>query len=308
MELKLFVIRICKLALFLSILSTKPLYSAEIISTIKPIDSLVKSIVGDVNSTDILLRGSRSIHGFHLKPSDVKLLNKAEVIIYINDDFETFMPKVIATLPSHIRKIAISDFKGLVLYNMREDFHEEEIDEAEEHEAEHHHEGLDMHIWLSVKNSIIIAQNITDQLSQIYPQNKSLYQQNFDQLRQRLEQLDLDLADKLLDAQNNRVIVFHDAYQYFEKSYGLKIFDVISLNPTKLNSIKHIQQLKHEIQANNISCILAEPQFDTKLVNLISENTDVKVSVIDPLAANINPDANLYFTLMNDMLESWLCE
>lgn len=61
-----------------------------VVTTIKPLHSLVAQIMQGVGEPQLLIKEG-SPHGYHLKPSDVKLMHDAQLLVWVSDDLETFM-------------------------------------------------------------------------------------------------------------------------------------------------------------------------------------------------------------------------
>src|SRR5207253_1959120 len=68
-------------------------------------------------------------------------------------------------------------------------------------------------------------------------------------------------------------VVFHDAFQYFERRYGLNVVGSISINPEVPPSAKRLTELRRKIRSLGAVCVFAEPQFDTRLVDNLIEGT-----------------------------------
>ena len=98
-------------------------------------------------------------------------------------------------------------------------------------------------------------------------------------------------------------MVFHNAYQYFEKSYKLNVVGSIINNPSIKPSAKKLQQIKQQISQNQISCLFVEPEFNYDFIKDIIGNK-TQILTIDPLGAKIKADENLYFTMMNDIADN----
>ena len=116
-----------------------------VIATIKPLHSLVAGVVGDSGTAEILVTGNTSPHDFQLKPSQVKNMQDARIIFYIDDVLETFLQRVFETLPNDVRKVAVIRDADLTLlpYRKKElwepQAHDDHDDEHhDEHHSDHH--------------------------------------------------------------------------------------------------------------------------------------------------------------------------
>jgi len=271
-----------------------------ILVSIKPLHSLVSAVVGKTDKVSLLIKGSMSPHSFALKPSDTKLLNNSAVFFYIDDQLESALKKTVGGLPDDVNVIKVSTFKNLNLLPVREDVNWEE-DGHDHHGHGHDHGSNDIHFWLDPDNAIKIIKGITQKLSSIYPENISAYKTNAKQIIQKIVTLDSSLKANLESIKNKPYIVFHDAYQYFEKAYNLNAIGSILLDPELPPSPQRIIKIRTKIENLKAHCVFKEPQFKAKIINTVIEGSEIKVGILDPLGANIEPGPEMYLNLLNDL-------
>ncbi|MCE2927525.1 MAG: zinc ABC transporter substrate-binding protein [Rickettsiales bacterium] len=287
-----------------------PAIASGVVVSIKPIHSLVSAVMeGDTEQPQLLLSGKESLHSFSLKPSQVKSLAGADIVFYMSNDFELFMDKAIGNLNASVQLIQLANTKGLTLLpaRMGEGF------EAHEHGHEHHHEedadhkkdaGHDFHLWMSPANAMIMVQEISAKLSKAYPAKQKLYETNAAKLVTRLETLDQDMMRRMEKLKNKPFIVFHDAYQYFEKRYGLSAAGSLTIHPERGLSARHMTEIREKIKHDGALCVFREPQFDSAIVDNLLAGTKAKSAVLDPEGALIAPGKELYFQLIEGIAGS----
>ena len=240
-----------------ALVSFVPVHNADakdIVVTIKPLHSLVTGVVGNTARTHLIVDGNQSPHGFKFKPSQIKLLNNAAVVFYIGDTFETFMEKAFNTIPSNVVKVPVAEKARLKLLPYREGgAWEEDKHEGHDHGHEGHHDegGGDMHVWLDPDNAIKMIKAITRQLSKVYPENRDTYKANARSYVQKITALDSELSAALSNSKESPFIVFHDAYQYFEKHYGLNGVGSITFDPHDFPSPKRLKEIRSKLNATS---------------------------------------------------------
>jgi len=121
---------------------------------------------------------------------------------------------------------------------------------------------------------------------------------NADALSIRLDALAKELAETVKPATGKSYIVFHDAYQYFERRYGLAPAGSVTIGPDVPASARRISALRKKVADLKAACIFAEPQFAPRLIDPIIEGTQVRRGVLDPLGAAIPAGPEQYFALM----------
>ena len=294
-----------------ALVSFVPVHNAnakDIVVTIKPLHSLVTGVVGNTAKTHLMVSGNQSPHGFKFKPSQVKLLNNSAVVFYIGDTFETFMEKAFDNIPSNVVKVPVAEKARLKLLPYREGgAWEEDKHEGHDHGHEgHHDEGDgDMHVWLDPDNAIKMIKAITRELSKVYPENRDIYKANARSYVQKIIALDSELSAALSNSKEFPFIVFHDAYQYFEKHYGLNGVGSITFDPHDFPSPKRLKEIRSKLNATSAACVFSEPQFSDRLVRTVIKGTSAKTALIDPLGSNIKAGPNLYFELLSEMAGSF---
>lgn len=279
----------------------------RIVVTIKPLYSLVAGVVGNTANVDLLLSGNSSPHDFQLKPSQMRMLQEADILFFIDDHFEVFLRKALLTGDnSDLNKVEVTSFPDLLLLKKREDAEFEHHHHGEEGEHEDDEELVyDYHLWLDAGNAQVIVKNILDILVKKYPGNKNVYAENARKILQRIASLDDEIAQKLGKLEDRPFIVFHDAYQYFEKRYMLDAVGSIMFDPEQLPSAKHLRDIKQRIREKGVVCVFKEPQFSDKLANLVIEDSGAKLAVLDPLASKITDSEDLYFRLLNNLADNF---
>ena len=179
------------------------------------------------------------------------------------------------------------------------DKHAKKHDDHDDHEKED-----DVHIWLSPDNAVKIIKKINKELSLFFPENANTYDQNADQMIKKINQLKVELNNELSGIKDKPYVVFHDAYQYFETSFGLNAVGSVALEGDIASSPKQISFIKDKIVKLKASCVFQEPQFDSKLVKIVVEGTNAQIGTLDPLGVNIKSGENFYLQLLKNMAKS----
>ncbi len=288
---------------------------SKVVVTIKPLHSLVAAVMeGDGNEAVLLLDGSQSPHHFSLKPSQVKAMHEAKAVFYMGENLESFMSKTLSSLPETVRRVPLENSNALSKLSVRtsggledevveggHEGHHHAHDEDEEHEGHHHaHSGFDMHMWMSPLNAKHMVMEIAQKLSMTFPEKRSIYFANLRTLGARLTALDDRIEQRMASLRGKPYVTFHDAYQYFEKRYGLHMVGAITLNPEHGVGAKRLRKLREKIAEMGAVCVFREPQFDAKIVDNLLEGTEAKSGVLDSQGLDLTPGAELYFQLIEN--------
>ena len=152
-----------------------------------------------------------------------------------------------------------------------------------------------------------MTRKIADELSRHYPENQDIYQENAERQIGRIHSLDAELRVSLSALAGLPYIVLHDAYPYFERHYNVLAVGSLTLEPDELASAKRIKDIRNKMRETGALCIFREPQFDDRLLRTAAEGMQVKLGVLDPVGADLEPGEELYLTLMRNLADnlSW---
>ena len=338
----------------------------NVVTTIKPLHSLVSSVMKGIGEPSLIIEGTNNPHTFVFKPSHAKMIEEADIIFWIGEDLEAFMEKPLDSLAEKAQVISFMELSSIEKLKFREknifddhDGHEDEHeghededdhghkdddhdDDHDGHEDEHEghededdhghkdddhdddhdghedeHEGhdddhndahahahgeFDAHIWLDPVNAKKMVLEIAHELSDLDPNNKVKYENNANATIKSLDEL-VDSNKKIL-SKDISYVVFHDAYQYFEKRFGVIPAGALTLNPDVLPGAKQISDIQDVINDKGIKCIFSEPQYNPKIIETIGNDMKISTGVMDPLGAYIDAGPSMYSDLINGIANS----
>ena len=172
-----------------------------------------------------------------------------------------------------------------------------------DHHHGHAHGEFDIHFWLDPEIAKTIVMIVSSELSELDPSNASIYNSNATKALSEIDQLIAATKGKINS--NAKYVVFHDAYQYFEKRFGIEVVGALTVNPEVLPGAKQLSEIREAIEHENVNCLFSEPQFNPTIAETIAADTGVKAAVIDPLGAELELGKDLYFELINDLSSSF---
>ena len=303
----------------------------NVVTTIKPLHSLISSVMEGVGKPSLIIEGTNNPHTFVFKPSHAEMIENADIVFWIGEDLEAFMEKPLDSLAKNAKTISFMDLASIEKLKFREqnifddhddhghkdddhddhddhDGHDDEHDGHDDHD-EHagHHDGhnhgeFDAHIWLDPANAKEMVLEISHELSELDPSNKSKYEDNASKTIVALDKL-IEDVDKSL-SKDISYIVFHDAYQYFEKRFGVIPAGALTLNPDVLPGAKQIADIQDVINDKGIKCIFSEPQYNPKIIETLGNDMNISTGVMDPLGAYIDSGPSMYSDLINGIANS----
>lgn len=299
--------------------------SATVVTSIRPLGFIASAITDGIMPTEVLLPDGASPHDFALRPSDLQRLREADLVLWVGPELETFLAKPLASIAADKRMAAseLAQVKPLLMKDDSEHEHHQtdahddhhkghEHDQAKEHheahedaahevthsattvteqeeegQTEHHHGEYNMHVWLSPAVAKVIAIAIHDKLLELTPQNKDKLDANLRQFESQLAQIDKNIVKMLTPVQGKGYFVFHDAYGYFEKHYGLSPLGHFTVNPEIQPGAQHLHKIRTQLVEQKAVCVFAEPQFRPAVIHAVAKGTSVRSGTLDPLGRGI---------------------
>ena len=178
----------------------------------------------------------------------------------------------------------------------------EKHDDHDGHKG-HAHGEYDAHIWLDPMNAKVILNEMVEHLIENDPKNEAKYKSNLDKALKDIDKLTIDVMTELSNSVSS--IVFHDAYQYFEKRFNVNILGAFTVNTDVMPGAEQLAEIREIIKHDKVSCVFSEPQFNPDIIKAVAKDMNIKTGVIDPLGATLNSGKDLYFDLIRNMSASF---
>lgn len=274
----------------------------NVVVSIKPVHALVAGVMAGVGQPMLLLPDGSSPHTYTLKPSTARVLQGAQLIVWIGPSMEGFLQKPLRALGSQARVLQLDALAGMRLWRLRSAYiagpWEDPGRDAFQPSA------VDGHLWLDVDNARRIVAAVTDRLSEMDPVHRGRYAANADAMAAALIRLDRELAHVLAPLHDRPYVVFHDGYQYLERRYGLQPIAALTMNPEHSPGARHLLQIRDKIVSSGARCVFSEPQFEPKLIRTLISGLAVETAVLDPLGVGLTSGQEAYFILMRRLAAS----
>ena len=259
--------------------------------TIPPQEEMVREIGGDRVGVFVLIPPGSDPHTYEPLPSMIVQAARADIYLTVGTGLFPVEDVLASRLRAMNPDLLVADSSRGILYLGDE--------EGEEHDSPHHdhdpgppadaagspahdHAGPDPHVWLSLKNAVVMAGNIRDALIRADPGHAAIYQANHDRYAARIQELDERIAASFARDNPGIIIVTHPAWGYAARDYG---FTVVPIGQDgKEPTAKELESLILLAREHGIRVVYAEAQQSTRGAETIAREIGGTVSVIDPLA------------------------
>lgn len=208
----------------------------RVVTSLHPIKLITDEIMHGSGSSVALIPLTDSPHHFQLRPSQMRTATKADLLIWVSNDFETGLNRVRKILPASSHQLQLSASLPAELLIGSKDSHDE-------------HRDIDGHIWLSPELIIVSSHIIAEKLSQLDPENAANYQLNTQRLISRIQQWKPQSQKRLAkDNLSPEYYLEHKFLAYFEQSFQLKHLGSLHNQHDHGSRIRSLSTLHQQLQ------------------------------------------------------------
>lgn len=240
----------------------------KVATTVAPLTSIVLNIGGDRIHIHGLIPDGVDSHTFEPKPSDAKMLAKADMLIMNGAHLEGSTEKIAQENlkdPSKIFHLADSTLEGDdpktgFLYDFS--FPKSEG-------------SPNPHLWMNPEYALKYAELVRGILSNADPANKDYYQANYDKYSAVLTQLDAAITKDVqtVPAANRKLLTYHDSWAYWARHYGWTVIGAIQPSDFKEPSAKEVADLINQIKTEKVPAIFGSEVFPSTTLQTIARES-----------------------------------
>lgn len=278
--------RCCGLVLLTLLLTTRAL-AVELVVSNKPAELLLRAVAGpEVRITRLLPNGA-SPHQHALRPSDRLRLARADLVIWFGPRLEPWLARSLAA--TRRPTLDLSGQPGLLWLPARN------------LSGQTLSGQIDPHIWLHPANAAILAGAVATRLDRLRGSDgKAALRARL--FATRLQALARDTEQALAAKPRRAYVASHDAWQYLERAWRLDWRATLALTPELKPGAGHVLQLARALQAQPVTCLLAEPRYDARLARRVFGGRLPNTARLDEMLADAPATAEGY----EQELRRWL--
>jgi zinc transport system substrate-binding protein len=280
--------------------------AAPVVATdIAPVNSIVARVMEGVGTPGLVVPAGGSPHAYALRPSEARLLADAELVVWVGPALTPWLAGPLAALAPDASLVTLQDAPGVVTLPVRDGGGVE----AHGHAAgdDHGHGdagGIDGHLWLDPENAVAAAEAVAAALAAVDPEHSTAYLANAGAFASEVREQERRIDARLAPLRDRPFLVFHDAYQYFERRFGLTAAASVVLQDGVEPGVARVARIREQAQEDGIVCAFSEPAFEPKLLATVIEGSGVRTGVLDGLGASLPPGPGLYPALLEGVADS----
>ena len=272
--------------------------------------SLVTRVMAGIGTPDLIVNRGASPHDYSLRPSNAASLEAADLVFWISSELTPWLEGALKTLAADAKVIELMDTKASTVLPFRDGAtfethsHRHKHDEDGHDEDEHATVNIDPHGWLDPDNGKTWLDVIATELSKIDPENTDIYFDNVSQGKTDIDAVISEIDATLAPFRGTNFIVYHDAYQYFERRFDVLAAGSISMGDVSDPSPARIAEIRQTVEELDMTCVFSEPQFNPELVATVVDGTKARARVIDPLGTHLTLGADFYLNLLRNIAQT----
>lgn len=258
----------------------------SIVTTIFPEYDWVMNIIGD-NADDadveLLLDNGVDLHSYQPTVDDIIKISTCDVFIYVGGESDGWVEDA-------LKEAANKDMTVVnLLESLGDAAKEENADGGMAAEARSHEDGeksspeeYDEHVWLSLKNAVLLVNVIKDALSSADADNAEIYASNTAAYIEKLNALDAEYQ-AAVDASSKKTVLFGDRFpfRYLTDDYGLSYYAAFAGCSAETEaSFETVAFLAGKVDELGLSTVLIIDGTETDIADTIISATASKSAQI----------------------------
>jgi len=271
----------------------------RLVATTQDLAAIAKEVGGKHVQVQSLTPGTRDPHFAAAKPSMIRKVFHADLLLLIGADMEiAWLPRLLQSarnakvLPGNNGYLDVSlsipllgKLTGPVSRSM----------------GDVHALG-NPHYWLDPRNGVRVAQAVVNRLIAIDPVNKDDYQQQYSNFKSRLESRMTAWQDELQWLKGKQVIAYHRSFIYLANAFGFDIVDEVEPKPGISPSAGSLSRLISRIKSDDIELLIMEPYYEKRSATYLNEKTNIHIAVL-PQSVGAQKNITTYFDLFDSIVK-----
>ncbi len=268
----------------------------QVLASIKPLQLIAADLMAGVAVPDLLIPANVSPHHFTLRPSDIRKMTDARLVLWVGPQMETYLTDFLGQLDGQATVVEVAALNGVVLHQPGGEFAPESELRADER--------YDPHVWLNTQNARLVAEQITQQLMTLDPENQSRYQANQSRFVSSIDELDRTTSADMGRLKDGRYAVYHDGLQYFERQFGLQHQFVLVPDHEIQPGIRHILDIRSRLDELRPTCLLEDVNSNDSTTETVFGGYPVNRMRVDALGDAITPGPGSYAQLIGNLAQA----
>ena len=252
----------------------------KVVATLPILKEFAEQVGREHVQVTSLISGFESEHSYSPKPSDLKAIGEARLLLEIGLGLEMWVGGLVKNAAnSRLRVVTTSHDIAII------------------RDASEPNSPGNPHIWLDPENAKIMTRHIADGLMEADPAHTTDYRANLDDYVQRLTDSERELQLLVATLGDRRIVTYHPAWPYFARRFGFRIEGDIVGQVGAEPTAAHLARLARRMKSEKIKVIVSEPQLNQKVAQALAGETGARIVLLSPLPGAIT-GTNTYLSML----------
>lgn len=257
----------------------------NVVCTLPDLAAVTEQVGGQFITLSCLAGPSEDPHFVDPRPSFVKVLNKADLLIEGGIELEVgWLPPLVQNARNS--KILVGQ-SGHLNAAENVDIKERPTGPVDRSQGDVHPLG-NPHYMMDPMNAVAVAQNIAARLGQLSPAHANDFKNNAQQFADEIKKQLPEWEKTLAGVKGQKVITYHRSFPYFLDRFGLVFFDALEPKPGVEPSPSHIADLIKRGRDAGIKLILIEENRPKRTPERVAQDLGGKVVVLHHMPQTTN--------------------
>jgi len=293
------ILSIPALALVASLGATRASAATNIVAATPDLADIAKQVGGARVSVYSIAKPNQDVHMIEPRPSDVSRIARADLVVRVGLDLDLWLDALLNAAANGRVNRGGPGYVDASVGIQRLEVPREQVTGAS---GDIHVYG-NPHYWLDPLNAEIISANILEGLKRVAPADASYFERNRNVFLTGLRSAMRRWQEKLSPYQGRKIVIYHDAWPYFVRRFGLKVLGCIEPKPGIPPTASHVASLIERIKAEKQRVVIADAAFyPDKAAKAIAARTGAEFVVI-PSSVGGAKGADNFFSLFDCIVD-----
>jgi zinc/manganese transport system substrate-binding protein len=274
----------------------------KVVATTPDLGSLAWEVGGDRIEVVSLAKGTEDPHFVDAKPSFIRILNQADVLIEGGADLEVgWLPPLVVNARNP--KIQIGQ-PGRIIAAEVIRLLEVPSGPVDRSLGDVHPFG-NPHFTMDPINGELIARLLSERFCLAASGDCSFFQSNLKQFQAKIDARMLVWQQQMAPLSGAKAITYHKSFSYLAERFKLRIVNTIEPKPGIPPSASHVLNLVAQMKSESVRLILMEPNHERKTASFLSEETGAKIAFVPSMVGGTK-EASDYIALFDSIVQTLL--
>ncbi len=249
----------------------------NVVATITDFGAIAEAVGGDKIKVTSIAKGTEDSHFVDARPSFVRVLNQADVLIEGGAELEIgWLPplvngarnaRILADAPGHV---VLGKYIRLI---------EVPSGPIDRSMGDIHPLG-NPHFWLDPENAKVIARVLAETFSRLDPKEKAVFEANLKTFTDRLNAKIAEWSKAMAPFRGTKVVTYHKSFDYFLERFGLQLAGTIESKPGIEPSPSYINGLIQRLRGADVKLVIVEPYRPHRTPEYVAQSLGAKLLVL----------------------------